>query len=772
MAGDPSNPGIVPRSLDVLFNSIRDHQQMECTFRPDGANGFTIRSGPEACAARHELRVSGATGSGSVATTPILGPRTPFGQKKMENMMRREWESRKKEMDYVDLDEKDHGYSVFVTYIEIYENYVYDLLDDSVTQANQPPSKPIRTDKNGSAFVQGLKEVEVSHQDEALRLFLEGNRRRRQASHKMNKESSRSHAIFNLRLVQAIRDSGLEILTHDNNPPIISQLSLVDLAGSENAKKTDAIKKTLKEAGNINNSLDALKRLIKTLRDNQRNGKSAKFDYRTEKLTHLFRTNFEGDGKIRIIICINPAREYFSDTERVLAFASQSQEVMINRALDAFRHKVALFTSDPTFGALQFAPIGGAPFGPPLPSSNFLDPNDEKAIPEWIEALEARKQARDEGLFKLNDTFGFFRSKLAKIESGSLLIEQQLKQKETELKAREMQAIQAEQEVNLQRSEMESYRRKVASLEKLVQERDDKIHSLQLALREKDEERERLKMKYQEHVRSEQKRIKVHYERQLIEVVSKFQNENLDYKERMRLLNEIITSDPNCFAMVRENYLASRSTNSPPPTHVNGVPSSSGSSVPKQGATTPSPSKKKRTNRPIPGSDDILERGRRSRHRSSPILPMDTETNGFTREDQHPPSFNPRHKRSLSAGNGNWIDHRPPGTLDLGTIFQPKIKNKTSLSNLKDASAKTFKRASNYALTHHIADPVNGEVETQVIKGDVIPSLGGGAHVIFNDVETLKQSDPCSPSATHRLEPFFDILIHSVMMLQLDSRTC
>ena len=755
MAGDPSNPGIVPRSLDVLFNSIRDHKQMECTFRPDGGNGFTIRTGPEACTARHELRVTAVTGSGSAPTTPILGPRTPFGQKKMENMIRREWDNRKKETDYVDLDQKDHGYSVFVTYIEIYENYVYDLLDDSVTQANQPPSKPIRTDKNGSAFVQGLKEVEVSNEDEALKLFLEGNRRRRQASHKMNKESSRSHAIFNVRLVQAVRDSGLEILLDENNPPIISQLSLVDLAGSENAKKTDAGKKTLKEAGNINNSLDALKRLIKTLRDNQKNGRSAKFDYRTEKLTHLFRTNFEGDGKIRIIICINPAREYYSDTERVLAFASQSQEVMINRALDAFRHKVALFTTDPAFGALQFAPIGAAAFGPPLPSSNFLDPNDEKAIPEWIEALEARKQAREEGLFKLNDTFGFFRSKLAKTESGNLLIEQQLKQKETELKAREMQAIQAEQEVNLQRSEMESYRRKVASLEKLVQERDGKIHSLQLTVREKDEERERLKVKYQEHVRSEQKRIKAHYERQLIEVVSKFQNENLDYKERMRLLNEIITSDPNCFAMVRENYLASRSTNSPPPTHLNGIPSSSGSSAPKQAPSTPtSPSKKKRSNRPVPASDDILERSRRSRHRSSPILPMEAETKGLTREDQHPPSFNPRHKRSLSAGNGNWIDHRPPGTLDLGTIFQPKIKNKTSLSNLKDASAKTFKRASNYALTHHVADPVNGEVETQVIKGDVIPSLGGGAHVIFNDVETLKQSDPCSPSATHRLELF------------------
>lgn len=750
MAGDPSNPGIVPRSLDVLFNSIRPQKQMECTFKPDGSNGFTIRRGPEAFAARHEMRVAVA-GSGSTPTTPVLGPRTPFGQKKMENMIRREWDNRKKETESVDLDQKDHGYSVFVTYIEIYENYVYDLLDDSLTQANQPPSKPIRTDKSGSAFVQGLKEVEVSNEDDALRLFLEGNRRRRQASHKMNKESSRSHAIFNVRLVQAVRDSGLEILPDENNPPIISLLSLVDLAGSENAKKTDAGKKTLKEAGNINNSLDALKRLIKTLRDNQRNGKSVKFDYRTEKLTHLFRTNFEGDGKIRIIICINPAREYYSDTERVLAFASQSQDVMINRALDAFRHKVALFTTNSPFGALQFAPIGSAAFGPPLPSSNFLDPNDEKAIPEWIEALEARKQSREEGLIKLNDTFGFFRSKLAKTESGNLLIEQQLKQKETELKAREMQAIQAEQEVNLQRSEMESYRRRVGSLEKLVQERDARIHSLELTLREMDEERERLKVKYQEHVRSEQKRIKGHYERQVMEVVSKFQNENVDYKERMRLLNEIITSDPTSFAMVRDNYLASRSTNSPPPTHVNGL----SSTLPKQGPCTPtSPSKKKRTNRPIPVSDDILERSRRSRHRSSPVLPMETETGALTREDHHPPSFNPRHKRSLSAGNGNWIDHRPPGTLDLGTIFQPKIKNKTSLSNLKDANAKTFKRASNYALTHHVADPVNGEVETQVIKGDVIPSLGGGAHVVFNDVETLKQSDPCSPSATHRLELF------------------
>lgn len=43
MTGNEITPGILPRSADVLFNSIPDIAT-RCTFYPNGRNGFSIRT--------------------------------------------------------------------------------------------------------------------------------------------------------------------------------------------------------------------------------------------------------------------------------------------------------------------------------------------------------------------------------------------------------------------------------------------------------------------------------------------------------------------------------------------------------------------------------------------------------------------------------------------------------------------------------------------------------------------------------------------------------
>ncbi|OTF81180.1 hypothetical protein BLA29_007898 [Euroglyphus maynei] len=121
------------------------------------------------------------------------------------------------------------------------------------------------------------------------------------------------------------------------------------------------------------------------------------------------------------------------------------------------------------------------------------------------------------------------------------------------------------------------------------------------------------------------------------------------------------------------------------------------------------------------------------------------QTTTATRNVQSPPIVNPRHRRSLSTDDAKWIEHRPPGTMNLGTVFQPNIqsKRKKSVTNLKtsDFVGKSNEIASKYALTHHAATEM-GNVETEVYKGDVIPSITGGSQVIFNDVEKLVQFNP------------------------------
>ena len=67
-----------------------------------------------------------------------------------------------------------------------------------------------------------------------------------------------------------INDS--ELVARPKSIPHVSQLSLVDLAGSERTKRTNNTGSRLREAGNINSSLMALRNCIEALRENTLTG--------------------------------------------------------------------------------------------------------------------------------------------------------------------------------------------------------------------------------------------------------------------------------------------------------------------------------------------------------------------------------------------------------------------------------------------------------------------------------------------------------------------
>lgn len=102
-------------------------------------------------------------------------------------------------------------------------------------------------------------------------------------------------------------------------------MSLVDLAGSERAKRTGNTGERLNEACNINESLLCLRQCFDALRcvllldrvvfhpsfsKNQRavrrNTPPVSVPFREQKLTLLFKSFFEGRGRIRMIICLHP----------------------------------------------------------------------------------------------------------------------------------------------------------------------------------------------------------------------------------------------------------------------------------------------------------------------------------------------------------------------------------------------------------------------------------------------------------------------------------
>ena len=60
----------------------------------------------------------------------------------------------------------------------------------------------VREDPKTGPFVDGLRKLEVSSQEEILRALESGNAMRTVAATNMNAESSRSHAVFTIQFTQ------------------------------------------------------------------------------------------------------------------------------------------------------------------------------------------------------------------------------------------------------------------------------------------------------------------------------------------------------------------------------------------------------------------------------------------------------------------------------------------------------------------------------------------------------------------------------------------
>ncbi|SPO26340.1 related to KIP1 - kinesin-related protein [Ustilago trichophora] len=92
-------------------------------------------------------------------------------------------------------------YSAKVSFIEIYNEDLIDLLGDAV-DGDARPHVQIREGKNGQIIWSGLREVKVSNVAEVMNHLLQGSSVRRTNETDMNAQSSRSHAIFSITLTQ------------------------------------------------------------------------------------------------------------------------------------------------------------------------------------------------------------------------------------------------------------------------------------------------------------------------------------------------------------------------------------------------------------------------------------------------------------------------------------------------------------------------------------------------------------------------------------------
>lgn len=81
------------------------------------------------------------------------------------------------------------------------------------------------------------------------------------------------------------------------------------------AKRTQNVGERLAEANSINQSLMTLRQCIEVLRRNQKSSSQnlEQVPYRQSKLTHLFKNYLEGNGKIRMVICVNPKPDDYDE---------------------------------------------------------------------------------------------------------------------------------------------------------------------------------------------------------------------------------------------------------------------------------------------------------------------------------------------------------------------------------------------------------------------------------------------------------------------------
>ncbi|XP_075391610.1 kinesin-like protein KIF23 isoform X3 [Tenrec ecaudatus] len=685
MTGSPGEGGLLPRCLDMIFNSIGMFQAKRYVFKSNDRNSMDIQCEVDALLERQKREA-------------LLNPKTPTSKRQADlefaDMITVQEFCKAEEVD------EDSVYGVFVSYIEIYNNYIYDLLEEMPfdpikpkwnscstplrnTEFIPPQSKLLREDKNHNMYVAGCTEVEVKSTEEAFEVFWRGQKKRRIANTHLNRESSRSHSVFNIKLVQAPLDADGDNVLQEKEQIIISQLSLVDLAGSERTNRTKAEGNRLREAGNINQSLMTLRTCMEVLRENQMYGTNKMVPYRDSKLTHLFKNYFDGEGKVRMIVCVNPKAEDYEESLQVMRFAEMTQEVEVARPVDK---AICGLTPGRRFrNQARGGPIGDEPMVtdvvfqsfPPLPSCEILDVNDEQTLPRLIEALEKRHQLRQAMIHEFNKQSMTFKAWLQEFDNTVLnkenYIQGKLSDKDKVISGQKLELERLEKKNKTLEYKIEILEKTTTIYEEDKRHLQQELETQNQKLQRQFSDKRRLEARLQGMVTETTMKWEKECERRVAAKQLEMQNKLWVKDEKLKQLKAIVT-DP-------------------------------------------------KTDKPERPSRD-RDREKVAPRAASPPVP-------------NAPPICARHRRSRSAG-GRWVDHKPASSVQTETVMQPHVPRAVTVSV---ASEKALAKCEKYVLTHQELAS-DGGMETKLIKGDVYKTRGGGQSVQFTDIETLKQESP------------------------------
>ncbi|XP_074614854.1 kinesin-like protein KIF14 [Acropora palmata] len=234
---------------------------------------------------------------------------------------------------------KELQFTVEISYFEIYNEKIHDLLAPRKKKENKRVQLRVREHPILGPFVQDLSSYTASSYADVESWLAVGNSIRATAATGMNDKSSRSHSVFTMVMTQTkteiFEDSETQMTTS-------SKINLIDLAGSERASQVlnDQVIKTaevaalrLKEGGSINKSLHTLGKVISLLSDRESSGKKKMYiPYRDSTLTWLLKDSLGGNAKTTMIANVSPASTSFGESLSTLRYAQRARTI-VNRAV-------------------------------------------------------------------------------------------------------------------------------------------------------------------------------------------------------------------------------------------------------------------------------------------------------------------------------------------------------------------------------------------------------------------------------------------------------
>ncbi|KAG5472635.1 hypothetical protein LSCM4_01955 [Leishmania orientalis] len=269
------------------------------------------------------LFVYGQTGSGKTFT---ISNDDPQNEGVLQQAMKEIWAKI--------AEDKANDYTCSVSYVQLYNEILTDLLDDQKGKVRIQMGTEGRGDVLMVSDATGLGiERDVKDYKTTMSYFKTGLSRKEMASTSMNNTSSRSHTVFTLNINKSKKVGAVTVGAESEGPAVAleGRLVLCDLAGSERVSKTHAEGKTLGEATHINRSLLTLGKVVAALTENAQHA-----PFRESKLTRILQYSLMGNGNTSLVVNISPSDSNTEESLSAIMFGQRASQIK----QDAKRHEV------------------------------------------------------------------------------------------------------------------------------------------------------------------------------------------------------------------------------------------------------------------------------------------------------------------------------------------------------------------------------------------------------------------------------------------------